>query len=116
MNPNQDILRRKALLAAASVVLALGAGGCAPSPSGGSADDSAAPSTDTSADTSEVDNACNDLSAEETSTCCEARREACDAEFGEGTDAADECIFGADFSGSTGCIPWGPPVPPVFRA
>ena len=47
--------------------------------------------------------------------CCDALSAWCQAAHGEGTDAAQACIYGPGLDGSTGCIPWGPPVPPRFR-
>ena len=134
MSISRALLRHKALLAASSVVLAMTA--CV----GGDeakTDDTQAVITDTSGDTQDSDvvdtnvtdtnvtdtsvtdtsaqGDCNGLPAEEVSACCDALRVACEAEHGAGTEAANECIFGEDFSGSTGCIPWGPPVPPRAR-
>ena len=129
MSISRALLRHKALLAASSVVLAMTA--CV----GGDeakTDDTQAVITDTSGDTQDSDAVdtnvtdtsatdtsaqgdCNGLPAEEVSACCDALRVACESEHGAGTEAANECIFGEDFSGSTGCIPWGPPVPPRAR-
>lgn len=124
MSISRALLRHKALLAASSVVLAMTA--CV----GGDeakTDDTQAVITDTSGDTQDtqpvdtevIDTSaqgdCNSVPADEVTECCDALRAACEAEHGVGTDAANECIFGEDFSGSTGCIPWGPPVPPKAR-
>ena len=124
MSISRALLRHKALLAASSVVLAMTA--CV----GGDeakTDDTQAVITDTSGDTQDsgvvdtnvadtsAQGDCNGLPAEEVSACCDALRVACEAEHGAGTEAANECIFGEDFSGSTGCIPWGPPAPPRAR-
>ncbi|MCK6517541.1 hypothetical protein L6R46_21075 [Myxococcota bacterium] len=134
MSISRALLRHKALLAASSVVLAMTA--CV----GGDeakTDDTQAVITDTSGDTQDsqpvdtdpadtnvtdtsvadtsAQGDCNSVPSEEVTECCDALRAACEAEHGAGTDAANECIFGEDFSGSTGCIPWGPPVPPKAR-
>lgn len=47
--------------------------------------------------------------------CCDTMRDWCDDRFAADSQAYNECVFGKDFSGSTGCIPWGPPVPPRAR-
>jgi hypothetical protein len=52
--------------------------------------------------------------ASDLATCCEELAEWCNEAHGADTDAAVECIYGSDFDGSTGCIPWGPPVPPAM--
>ena len=124
MSITRALLRHKALLAASSVVLAMTA--CV----GGDeakTDDTQAVVTDTSGDTQDsqiTDTSvadtnslgdCSSVPAEEVQSCCEALRAACEAEHGAGTEAANECTFGEDLSGSTGCIPWGPPVPPRAR-
>lgn len=128
MSITRAMIRQKALLAASSVVLAMTAcvGGddqklddTAPAVTDSSAADTEDSTvTDTSdstvADTS-AQGDCNGVPAEELGSCCEALKAACDAEHGEGTEAANECLFGEGFSGSTGCIPWGPPVPPRAR-
>jgi len=115
MNPHRDILRRKALLAAASVVLALGTVACDPSLL--TNDDTKSDTADTALDSAvaEADEDCMGLSSEATTTCCNARAVSCDVEFGADTEASDFCTYGPDYDGSTGCIPWGPPAPPVFR-
>ena len=130
MSISRALLRHKALLAASSVVLAMTAcvGGdeaktddtqaVVTDTSGGDTEDSQpidTSVTDTSVADTSAQGDCNGLPAEETQSCCEALKIACDAEHGEGTEAAHECLFGEDFSGSTGCIPWGPPVPPRAR-
>ena len=129
MSISRALLRHKALLAASSVVLAMTA--CV----GGDeakTDDTQAVITDTSGDTQDsgvvdtnvtdtsatdtsAQGDCNSVPAEEVSACCDALRVACETEHGAATEAANECIFGEDFSGSTGCIPWGPPAPPRAR-
>jgi hypothetical protein len=47
--------------------------------------------------------------------CCDALRTFCGTKHAEGTAAYNDCVFGPGFDGSTGCIPWGPPVPPAAR-
>lgn len=46
--------------------------------------------------------------------CCDTLREWCGQHVAEGTPSYDDCVFGPGFDGSTGCIPWGPPVPPAL--
>ncbi|MBM4345844.1 MAG: hypothetical protein FJ100_20930 [Deltaproteobacteria bacterium] len=46
--------------------------------------------------------------------CCESLRQWCEAAFGAGSQASNECTFGQNFDGSTGCTPWGPPAPPPW--
>ena len=117
-------LRRKALFAASSVVLAAALAACpTPKPD---LDDTASVDTartDTAADTDTVvgDGSpdCTGLTdtaeAAAVGECCTARAEWCEEEHGSGTDAAGFCTYGPDYDGTTGCIPWGPPVPPRFR-
>ncbi|MCK6520326.1 hypothetical protein L6R49_02690 [Myxococcota bacterium] len=130
MSISRALLRHKALLAASSVVLAMTAcvGGdeqkaddtsaVVIDTSGGDSEDSQPLDTEVK-DTSVVDTSaqagCVGLPAEEVQSCCEALKVTCDAEHGEGSEAAMECLYGEDFSGSTGCVPWGPPVPPRSR-
>ncbi|MES2638668.1 MAG: hypothetical protein V4850_04280 [Myxococcota bacterium] len=113
-------LRRKALLAASSVVLAATLAAC-PTPSADTADTA---SVDTAADTDTVDTdtdgspdctAIDMGDSEAWGACCTERAEWCAEAHGEGTDAANYCTYGPDYDGSTGCVPWGPPVPPRFR-
>lgn len=141
-------LRRKALVAAASVTLAFGCrdGGKVVEPVDTDAGvvDSALVDTnpvdtidtvdpvDTPADTvdtpSDTDRAVVDTDPEVTpparpdcvalgldlTACCDTLREWCGQHVAEGTPAYDDCVFGPGFDGSTGCIPWGPPVPPAL--
>ena len=125
MAPPDDILRKKALYAAASVVMAFGLG-CSEGDDEdkGEADtgtttdvgdDGAGTGGDGGAGTGGEDGAetppdCVDSA--DPATCCEALAAWCGDTHGVGTEAAIECIYGPDFDGSTGCIPWGPPVPP----
>ena len=46
--------------------------------------------------------------------CCDALRPWCGQQLVEGTTAYNDCVYGPGFDGSTGCIPWGPPVPPAL--
>lgn len=82
--------RTLALRAASTVVLALGAG-CAPS---------------------SADSAVPEVCEDDIAACCKHMKAVCAFEHVAGSEAYDECVFGPDFDGSTGCIPWGPPVPP----
>lgn len=47
--------------------------------------------------------------------CCHALVDWCTANVVAGTASQDysACVYGPTFDGSTGCIPWGPPVPPA---
>ena len=162
MSIDKDLLRRKALVAAGSVVLALGLGACtvptkadtgasgdsSPTDTGKAADSddtgSASGDTDTGAvDTDsgpvDTDSGGAETGGKDTDTapvdtdtasakkpdctimdtgiaaCCEALSEWCNDAYGADRSAVDTCIYGPDYDGSTGCIPWGPPVPPAFR-
>lgn len=116
MTPNQVLLRRKALSAAASVVLALGTAGCGPSPeTGGTVASDDASTADSGEAGSPEQATCEALEGGAQATCCEALRDACNDEYGEDTPEAHDCYYGPDLDGSTGCIPWGPPAPPEFR-
>jgi len=123
---NNSDFHHKALVAAASVVLAFGTG-CfdpekddEPLDTEASVDDSA--SADDTSDTSSNDTAdssiddrpdCSEvLDGEELMECCNSLGEWCAAEYGEESDEYLVCVYGPDYDGSTGCIPWGPPVPP----
>ncbi|MDP2304796.1 MAG: hypothetical protein Q8P18_02055 [Pseudomonadota bacterium] len=116
---DRALLRRKALFAAGSVVLAATLSAC-PTPKADSTDTASA---DTAADTdTDVGDGSPDCTETDTAAdtaalvdCCSARAEWCEDAHGSGTDAASACTYGPDFDGSTGCIPWGPPVPPRFR-
>ncbi len=48
--------------------------------------------------------------------CCDARHAWCGEGFAADSEAYNDCVFGPGYDGSTGCIPWGPPVPPRARA
>jgi hypothetical protein len=117
MTPNRDIIRRKALSAAASVVLAFGAVACDPSVLGGDSatDTSVADTDDTDTSGADTGETCVGLENEALSDCCAELAATCNAEYGEGTEEASTCTYGPDYDGSTGCIPWGPPAPPRFR-
>ena len=121
--------RAKALLAAGSVVLALG--GCTQSGALQVANtsiqplDTAVPDTDVPTDTDEAVCAyCpdTDVPSEPDCTsvdmfpCCDERAAWCETQFTIDDPAYSECLFGPGFDGSTGCIPWGPPAPPRFGA
>lgn len=133
---NRMNIRNKALLAASSVVLALGAG-CKSGELSISADadlgvvDTDLDDTDV-VDTDVVDTDVIDTDVADTdvpvneapvctdagdnwAACCDERNLWCTEQV-----AADEwgtCMFGEDFSGSeTGCFPWGPPAPPRLGA
>lgn len=44
--------------------------------------------------------------------CCDELAEYCAGVYDPSTQDYLDCLYGPDFDGSTGCIPWGPPVPP----
>lgn len=48
--------------------------------------------------------------------CCLALQDWCAAAFPSDADldARNACVFGENFSGTTGCTPWGPPAPPAM--
>lgn len=97
-------LRSRALHAAATVVLAMG--GCANAP-----DDSAIDLVAVNPSEPPVCELNDDID-----DCCRQMKTWCGTHHAAGGDAYDECVFGPDFDGSTGCIPWGPPVPPSLSA
>ena len=108
----RDELRRRSLLAAASVVLALGTG-C----DGGTKvddDDTSAYTADSATTEEDLGPDCNALGPDETTACCEERATWCEETVAIGEDL-NECTYGPDYDGSTGCIPWGPAAPPAFR-
>lgn len=156
--------RRKALLAASSVTLALWMPGCAPKTDDdptdwlGDTDDTdqaadtdiAAADTDVTTDTdlladtdplADTDLADTDATSDtdtllgdtgftvdpagpkpdcvvlglQVGACCNALVDWCTANIVAGTASQEysDCVYGPTFDGSTGCIPWGPPVPPA---
>ena len=121
----QDELRRKALVAAASVVLAFGPGCAAHSGAVEPAAEEpgavepaaeerlAAPSGEVqpSADPNSPPQ-CDNLSV---SDCCDARKAWCSAQMDPGSESYTECVYGLGADGSTGCVPWGPAAPPRAR-
>lgn len=142
-------IQRKALAAAASVVLAFGCGGSVSVDSKDDTDSSASPApiadedvvvdtdllpetdlpldsdggdtdlpvdTDPPVDTDAPASApdCTSPTGDISFECCEELRVWCDETWGLESEAATECLFGPNFDGSTGCIPWGPPVPPTM--
>ncbi len=129
-------LRRKALVAAASVTLAFGCRDGADKVVDPGVLDSAVADTDPSlldtdrgdTDPVDTDRAVVDTDPEVTpparpdcaalgldlTACCDTLRDWCGRQVAEGTPAYDDCVFGPGFDGSTGCIPWGPPVPPAL--
>lgn len=124
MSPPPDLLRKKALYAAASVVMAFGLG-CnerddddeGSTDSGDTTDVGADGSGDDGAGTGGDDGAGTPpdcTQAPDRATCCEELAEWCADAFSADTDEGVECLHGSDFDGSTGCIPWGPPVPPAM--
>ena len=131
--PSPFEIQRRALKAAATVVLAMNATGCwlvaddsgepvgADTATGTTA--LTTPTTGTDAETGEtapVDTApalpaepdCSVIPVDE---CCTEWMDYCDDFFSAKTDDWMDCVYGKDFDGSTGCIPWGPPVPPRMR-
>lgn len=115
----REELRRKALLSAGSVVLALGLGACGPkAPSaeaaGGGEAASPARAEAQAVEPAEEAESCDDIAWQEVSSCCEELRARCSERHGDGGQGWVDCAFGPDMDGSTGCTPWGPPVPPRF--
>jgi hypothetical protein len=109
---DRSTLRHKALLAAGSVVLAAGISGCPLGDDTGKAGETAL------ADTSSEKPLCLGLDTGDNAAylaCCEQLEGWCATEFAADKEAIDECLFGPGYDGSTGCIPWGPPVPPARR-
>lgn len=118
---DRALLRRKALFAAGSVVLAATLTAC-PEPSDladtAARDTATDTAADTDADTGDGRPDCSSIDmgdSEAWAACCEALSGWCADAFGATTEEASECTYGPDYDGSTGCIPWGPPVPPRFR-
>lgn len=117
---DRETLRRKALFAAGSVVLAAGLAACpTATPGDTAAADTAAVDADTAlADTADDKPDCTGVDMgdpEAYAACCDGLAAWCaDAHPGD-EEAATACTYGPDYDGSTGCIPWGPPVPPRFR-
>jgi hypothetical protein len=50
--------------------------------------------------------------AEDMAACCDELADWCDDIYDPATQDYLDCLYGPGFDGSTGCIPWGPPVPP----
>lgn len=49
--------------------------------------------------------------------CCELLSAWCGSAFGAASQQEiQDCTYGPNYDGSTGCIPWGPPAPPAFLA
>ncbi len=130
MRTDTDHIRRKALLAASSVVLAMGLVACPTIDKGDEDDDGGETATDsggiTGDDAGGTDTAAMDTGSDKPTcvgvedpelyeACCNGLREWCEEVVGSDEEAINECVYGPDFDGSTGCIPWGPPVPPQAR-
>jgi hypothetical protein len=114
MDPSQDLIRRQALAAAASVVLAFGLSGCGGDAKSGSVD-SAGGDSDADTDTDTDTDAAPDCTLDDIDRdlCCAELAAWCETTYGpDDFEAVSVCTFGPDYDGSTGCIPWGPPVPP----
>ena len=121
------LIRRSALAAAGSVVLAAGLLACDPDEKDTADTASAVTDTDTSADTDTPDCTGGDDTAdtgpgdclgikdpETWAACCETLALWCNEQHPKDDTAALACLYGEDLSGEeTGCIPWGPPVPPA---
>lgn len=112
---NRELIRRKALFAASSVVLAAGLAAC-PKPK----EEDTAALADTSVETGDTAAAptCTEVAPADTAeyfSCCDELRTWCETTHGVDTQAASDCTWGPNMDGSTGCIPWGPPVPPRMR-
>lgn len=110
-------VRRKALLAASSVVLALGSG-CDLTVLDPPTQVVTQPPTLDTGETGDTGQLVDLDEPDCTQTadmgaCCSERSTWCEDQ-GFVDLAHSECVFGPGFDGSTGCIPWGPPVPPAF--
>ncbi len=46
--------------------------------------------------------------------CCQKLTTWCENAYPKDSKAQSDCVWGPDFNGSTGCIPWGPPAPPEW--
>lgn len=55
---------------------------------------------------------CVGIPSSEVADCCMALDAWCAEEHGEDHEAYAVCYWGPEYDGSTGCSPWGPPVPP----
>ena len=121
------VLRHKALAAAASVVLALGSGCRAVASTDPDTDrvvDTEVSDTDVAdtdvadtdvadTDPADTDAAAPDcVNAADVGACCMELATWCDLAYAGDPDAINECVYGPNYDGSTGCIPWGPPTPP----
>ncbi len=53
---------------------------------------------------------CTGVTGADWQPCCDALGLWCNAKFSSPNDQ-QECLFGPNFDGSTGCTPWGPPSP-----
>lgn len=45
--------------------------------------------------------------------CCDELAQWCKAKIKDEAKV-NECLFGPNYDGSTGCVPWGPPAPPAM--
>lgn len=138
--PSRSEIRRRALKAAATVALAVHSGGCWLPEVDADEDpadctETTTPTTTATADTGPVVAETGDTAAVDTASvdtapseppvpdcsampideCCTAWMDYC--EDWHAIESSDwmECVYGPGFDGSTGCIPWGPPVPPRMR-
>lgn len=85
------------------------------SDSGDSAADAAMDSS-TATDTADGPPDCKHLTdGAQIGECCNARSAWCLAAYPADSQKQNECHFGPDFDGTTGCIPWGPPAPPAWE-
>lgn len=123
---DRKLFHQKGLIAAASVALAFSSG-CGekdtdtPDDTGPTVTDTGTPADDTSdtsdtSDTTDTSGApdCTEVEADLVMECCEELAMWCYEQYGDfNSEEYEECYFGPDFDGSTGCIAWGPPVPPA---
>ena len=58
---------------------------------------------------------CTSVPSDEVALCCSELAEWCTELYDDFGDEFNDCLYGPDFDGSTGCSPWGPPVPPRAR-
>ncbi len=154
-------IHRKALVAASSVVLAMGLGACARAPvesndkpgaitdagefgatadpPGETTDGTTGSTTDSTTDHGGTGGSTGTVSTTETTStrpgddggttseapdctisppeelvlCCEDLMAWCTDAFDPASTEWADCVYGPGFDGSTGCIPWGPAVPPA---
>lgn len=99
--------RRLALHAAASVLMAFELAGC-----DGETPPDCVAAADLAAQTEGLTDEEILAAAVDLGECCASLEDFCESAHPSSNRAYETCVFGPDVDGSTGCIPWGPPVPP----